>query len=208
MGQYHCIVNLDKHEFLNPWDMGEGAKLLEWGYGSGTMLTALAILLAVSNGRGGGDYHPNEQDESLSEWVGRWGGDRIAVIGDYAEDGDLAPEHHAGAIWTACSNARDGKTRSLEERIAENETQRPTYGDYVDRWNEKERAIELIDPPYRNISAEMRRVIEADGVMRFEVEAYRTREMDGSITESEHVKAIDTYEQRGQLLRPDMVIGR
>ena len=76
MGQYHIIVNLDRHEFLNPWDMGEGAKLLEWGYGSGTMLTALAILLAVSNGRGGGDYHANEDDPSLSEWVGRWGGDR------------------------------------------------------------------------------------------------------------------------------------
>jgi hypothetical protein len=187
--------------------MGEGAKLMEWGYGSGTMLTALAILLAVSNGRGGGDYHSNETDSSLDEWVGRWGGDCIAVVGDYAEDTDLAPEHHASAIWTACGNARDGETRSLEERIAENESKRPQYGDYVDGWNERERAVELIDPPYRNISAEMRRVIQADGVIRFDVEEYRTRHFDGTVTTSEHVKAVDVYaEQQQKHLRPDMVI--
>jgi len=203
MGQYHCIVNLDKHEFLNPWDMGEGAKLMEWGYGSGTMLTALAILLAVSNGRGGGDYHADEQDPSLGEWVGRWGGDRIAVVGDYAEDGDLAPEHHAGAIWTACTNAREGGMLPLAERIAENETKRPTYGDYVDGWNEKERAIEEMQPPYRNISAEMRRVIEADGYTHFEVETWTTRSMDGVETTSEHIKVVEGRKQ----LRPDMVIG-
>lgn len=207
MGQYHLIANLDKHEFLNPWDMGEVAKLMEWGYGSGTMLTALTILLAVSNGRGGGDYHPNEQDESLSEWVGRWGGDRIAVVGDYAEDGDLAPEHHAGAIWTACSNARGGETRPLEERIAENETKRDTYGDYVDGWNEKERAIELMQPPYRNISAEMRRVIAADNVMRFDTNTYKMTEPSGRVTTNEHVTAVDIYAERHQTqLRPDMVV--
>jgi len=205
MGQYHCIVNLDKHEFLNPWDMGEGAKLLEWGYGSGTMLTALAILLAVSNGRGGGDYHCNEQDKTLDEWVGRWGGDRIAVVGDYAEDGDLAPEHHAGAIWTACSNAREGTdTTPLEERIAENETKRAVYGDYVDGWNEKERAIEEMQPPYRNITAEMRRVIEADGVVRFKKETYKSRDINGKVTESEHISIVDSSQK---MLRPDMVIG-
>lgn len=204
MGQYHLIANLDKHEFLNPWDMGEGAKLLEWGYGSGTMLTAMAILLAVSNGRGGGDYHGNEQDPTLDEWVGRWGGDRIAVVGDYAEDGDLAPEHHAGAIWTACSNAREGEASPLEERIAENETKRDAYGDYVDGWNERERAVELLQPPYRNISAEMRKVIEADGVTRFVVEKIQTREVDGTITEHDLIRA---EEADRRMLRPDMVIG-
>lgn len=202
MGQYHCIVNLDKHEFINPWDMGEGAKLLEWGYGSGTMLTALAILLAISNGRGGGDYHCNEKDPSLSEWVGRWGGDRIAVVGDYAENGDLAPEHNAGAIWTACTNARGGETRPLAERIAENETKRAVYGDYVDDWNEKERAVEMMQPPYRNISAEMRRVIEADGQVHFTVTTGKQKNFDGTVTDYETVRVAEG----ARSLRPDMVI--
>jgi len=189
MGQYHVIVNLDKHEFLNPWDMGEGAKLLEWGYGSGTMLTALSILLAVSNGRGGGDYHGNEKDPALDEWVGRWGGDRIAVVGDYAEDGDLPAEHNAGAIWWACSRARDGQTS--EERIAEYETHRATYGDdYVDRWIAREHVLDTIDPPYRNISAEMRSVIEADGMVRF------------TIAPSGYV----SVEDHSRSLRPDVLI--
>src|SRR3970040_166079 len=156
--------------------MGEGAKLLEWGYGSGTMLTALAILLAVSNGRGGGDYHANEKDPSLSEWVGRWGGDRIAVVGDYAEDGDLPAEFSAGAIWHACSLARKGlKWVPLKKRIAENEKSRTSYGDYVDEWNARDRVVETM-PRFTNISAPMRRVIEADGVVHFTSEIWKSRE--------------------------------
>jgi hypothetical protein len=166
MGQYHIIVNLDKHEFLNPWDMGEGAKLMEWGYGSGTMLTALAILLAISNGRGGGDYHGDEKDPSLHEWVGRWGGDRIAVVGDYAEDGDLPAEFHAGDIWRACSNARDG-WRPLEERIvgleADSKKWREEDSPYLKKHIAQERRVETM-PRFTNISADMCHVIEADNI--------------------------------------------
>ena len=202
MGQYHRVVNLDKHEFIDPWQMGEGAKLLEWGYGSGTVLTALAILLAVSNGRGGGDFHGNEKDPTLDEWVGRWGGDRIAVVGDYAEDGDLPDEHHAGAIWTACSNAQDDE--SIADRIAGHEKNRGTYPDeYVDEWVQREHVVESIDPPYRDIRAEMRRVIEADGMTRFTTETIETRHMDGTITKHEHVSVADDH---ARSLRPDMVI--
>ena len=208
MGQYHIIVNLDEHEFLNPWDMGEGAKLMEWGYGSGTMLTALAILLAVSNGRGGGDFHGNEKDPTLDEWVGRWGGDRIAVIGDYAEDGDLEPEHHAGAIWHACSLAREGKWVPLKKRIAENEKSRASYGgDYVDEWNARDRLVESM-PRFTNISAPMRLVIEADGVVHFTSEIWKSREMDGTVTEDEHIRVKRSDDEGpSQMLRPDMVIG-
>lgn len=58
MGQYHQVVNLDKHEKLYPHVLGDGLKLMEFGCsGDGTM-TALAILLAGSckgGPRGGGD---------------------------------------------------------------------------------------------------------------------------------------------------------
>jgi len=91
MGQYHILVNLDKREYVNPHMLGAGLKLWEQlmtpQYGG-----ALVALLAVSNGRGGGDLE-------RSPLVGRWGGDRIAIVGDYAEDGDLAPEHKASEIY-------------------------------------------------------------------------------------------------------------
>jgi len=57
MGQYYRIVNLDKKEYLSPYPFDEGAKLLEFGTGKGTLLLALAVLLADGNGRGGGDLH-------------------------------------------------------------------------------------------------------------------------------------------------------
>ncbi len=96
MGQYHLTVNLTKREFIHPHKLGDGLKLLEQsGWSPGGTNDALHLLLAVSNGRGGGDF-PD------SEWAGRWGGDRIAVIGDYAEDTDLPAEDHAGEIWGQC----------------------------------------------------------------------------------------------------------
>lgn len=77
MGQYYKVVNLDKKEFLHPHKFGDGLKLLEFGCSSVGTMTALAVLLSVGNGRGGGDI------ESTSVIVGSWAGDRIAIIGDY-----------------------------------------------------------------------------------------------------------------------------
>ncbi len=81
MGQYYLTVNLDKKEFLYPHKFNDGLKLVEFGSsGSGTMF-GLAALLAEGNGRGGGDLH------SESKLIGSWAGDRIVVVGDYADEG-------------------------------------------------------------------------------------------------------------------------
>lgn len=94
MGQYHYIANLDKREFLHPHELGDGLKLMEFGAsGEGTMF-GLSLLLACSNGRGGGDFDAEIADDPrdyklVEAIVGRWAGDRIAIIGDYAEDGDF-----------------------------------------------------------------------------------------------------------------------
>ncbi|MDA3813831.1 MAG: hypothetical protein PF570_06200 [Candidatus Cloacimonetes bacterium] len=80
MGQYYKIVNLDKQEFLDTYTFNDGAKLLELGCSSEGTLTALAILLADGNGRGGGDLH------SENPIIGSWAGDRIVVAGDYADE--------------------------------------------------------------------------------------------------------------------------
>ena len=87
MGQYHYTVNLDKREYLHPYKLGDGLKLLEQvGTSPGGVNDALHLLLAAccgDGGRGGGDF------VSGREWVGRWAGDRIGVIGDYAESDDI-----------------------------------------------------------------------------------------------------------------------
>ena len=92
MGQYHMPCNLDKREFLNPHVLGDGLKLLEFACSAEGTMTGLALLLAVSNGRGGGDLQVanNERANLLeSHIIGRWAGDRLAIIGDYHEPEDV-----------------------------------------------------------------------------------------------------------------------
>jgi len=92
MGQYHYVCNLDRKEFLHPHRMGDGFKLLEFGCSGDGVMTGLAILLVTSNGRGGGDLSldADRRGELIAEYVvGRWAGDRIAIIGDYHEPGDV-----------------------------------------------------------------------------------------------------------------------
>jgi hypothetical protein len=83
MGQYWKPVNIDKREFIHPHQLGDGLKLREF-LGS-TTTTALGVLLAaMPERRGGGDLP--DHDGTV---VGRWAGDRIAIVGDYAEAGDI-----------------------------------------------------------------------------------------------------------------------
>jgi hypothetical protein len=63
----------------------DGMKLMEFGMSAGGTLTALAVLLADGNGRGGGDLN------SSNEIVGSWAGDPIVIAGDYADDGKFLP---------------------------------------------------------------------------------------------------------------------
>jgi len=91
MGQYHLIANLDKREYLYPHEFGDGFKLMEFGQSAGGTLTGLAVLLAASNGRGGGDFWDPGVEDTNKAWspTGRWTGDRIAIIGDYYEKNDV-----------------------------------------------------------------------------------------------------------------------
>lgn len=103
MGQYHKTVNLDKREFINPHKLGDGLKLLEQcGWSPGGTNDALHLLLACSSGRGGGDF------QSDSPLIGSWAGDRIAVIGDYAEPDDI-PGFNAAEIYSLCHDPEDGE---------------------------------------------------------------------------------------------------
>lgn len=65
MGQYHNVINLDTKQVYSPRDLGANFKLLEQGNSLNTNI-ALALLLS-----------------------GPWKGQRVCLIGDYAEDGDI-----------------------------------------------------------------------------------------------------------------------
>lgn len=93
MGQYYKVVNLDKKQYLDPHDCGEGAKLMEIALSSMSMMSCVALLLADGNGRGGGDIH------SENPLIGSWAGDRIVISGDYADNGRFIPEDQGPLEW-------------------------------------------------------------------------------------------------------------
>ena len=83
MGQYHKTYNITKREFIHPHRINNGLKLMEQIGGAKSTADALFLLLANSNGRGGGDARPHPA-------IGRWAGDQIVVQGDYADEKDPA----------------------------------------------------------------------------------------------------------------------
>lgn len=104
MGQYHTIINLTRKETLNPLKFGDCQKLLGFGAsGSGTML-ALAVLLAGSSGRGGGDL---DESPGIGPVIGRWAGNQIAIVGDYYEVGDV-PGVATEDLRAVANEERDG----------------------------------------------------------------------------------------------------
>lgn len=100
MGQYYVIANLDKREYLDPYCFGSGVKLMEFSMDGASVMTGLAVLLASSNGQGGGDlYLPH--DTKFDHIPGRWKGDRVVVAGDYDSD----PDSPGFAVYMRCRNS-------------------------------------------------------------------------------------------------------
>ena len=128
MGQYWKCVSLDKHEYIDPHKLGCGLKLWEQlANHPGTGAALIILCAAMPEARGGGDldldenWHgpertfpehnaspgpmPNNYPAIAARTIGRWAGDRIAIVGDYAEDSDLPPEFEASKIYGACSES-------------------------------------------------------------------------------------------------------
>ena len=115
MGQYHLIANMDRKEYLTARAFGEGVKLMEFAPGSNGVMTGLAALLAEQNGRGMGDLHPwtdaeiygedravpetGSEDYLMDQVIGRWAGDRVAIIGDYWKADDPVAGPANGGPW-------------------------------------------------------------------------------------------------------------
>ena len=92
MGQYHMVFNLDKQEYLHPHNLGAGLKSGEFGWPKmNTVGSAMIALMVCPEPRGGGDIEGDE--------AGRWHGDRVVIVGDYAEDGDFASDERLSHLW-------------------------------------------------------------------------------------------------------------
>lgn len=160
MGQYWLTVNLDKREFIDAHKLGVGLKLGEQvGSGHGSPDALFILVAAMRERRGGGDFdwdsnyyghertneHPvgapvvESYNEVAKRTIGRWAGDRIAVVGDYAEDTDLPNSPvPASKIYGLCGDrAEEGDTDVFKDitedvaRVIEHECRGTFTGD---RW--------------------------------------------------------------------------
>lgn len=138
MGQYWKVVNLTKKEYVLPHKLGTGLKLWEQlANHPGTGAAMLILSAAMPEPRGGGDFDldanwhgperkdftkvgemPEEYPAVAKRTIGRWAGDRIALIGDYAEDSDLKKSQSwipASWIYALCNEFEPGEADRLEE---------------------------------------------------------------------------------------------
>jgi len=123
MGQYHLIANLTAMEYIDPRAFGDGPKLTEFGFSGVGAMAGFAALLSTSNNRGFGDLWTDDRGSNYpghdpAAWLaenkhyparfdrhvlGRWAGDRVAIVGDYWEADDLADwgDGGPGGYWAA-----------------------------------------------------------------------------------------------------------
>lgn len=122
MGQYHKAVSFTSFQSLDPHPLGNGMKAC--GQICGGVPAAIVALLS---------YKPGNQPADLGHhpMVGKWAGDRIAVIGDYAEDGDIPGYvgQPLSKVYKLCGDlsptmtdfqgTHDEQTKLVENRVKE-----------------------------------------------------------------------------------------
>lgn len=127
MGQYFKTVNIDKRQYLNPHKFGAGLKLMEFSGQGDAIGQALLILLAHSNGRGGGDLdvHDAKLTKAEKELVGSWAGDRIVVAGDYDDPWLFVPEELRGKEFQSMEYVRGGPSNAPPKLVTSKFGERP-----------------------------------------------------------------------------------
>lgn len=198
MGQYWMPVNLSKREYISPHKLGAGLKLWEQLANNPGVGAALIILTAAQReARGGGDFDmeqnwhgpertlpkhnttpgpmPEDYPSIAARTIGRWAGDNIAIVGDYATDSDLPRGYKASRIYSLCipkidaaiaSYLQDAKTANTAEKRAEARKLAAKYKGY------------LASGLYTDITDDVVRVIEHELNGKFEGEGWRTWKAD------------------------------
>ena len=87
------VANLDKMEYLSPDSFGDGDKLNEHAI----IKDAVYLLITAGESFAGdeGEFKPNTV-------IGHWAGDRVVVVSEDTEDGDIRGVHGAGSIYEKC----------------------------------------------------------------------------------------------------------
>ena len=134
MGQYYKIVNIDKKQWLDPHMFSDGIKLLEFGCNGNGAMTALAVLLADGNGRGGGDLTTTMETDP-DKLVGSWAGDRIVIAGDYADKGGFGAPGDSNLYIEADGDEayEDISSRILKVLYLSDDYLRDTYEKMMDK---------------------------------------------------------------------------
>jgi hypothetical protein len=194
MGQYWIAVNLDKKEFVHPHKLGSGLKLAEQvGTHPGTGTALLILCAAMPEARGGGDldldqnWHGPERDAAMKaglidgctpgpmpedyqeiarRTIGRWAGDRIALVGDYAEDSDLPKRFKASKIYEKCQ----GETEIIYSNDPKGASYRMGHGEHIGKYAH---FVETKPPEFTDISEDVCRVIEHELGGKFEGDGWR-----------------------------------
>jgi hypothetical protein len=99
MGQYFVILNLDREEYLDPNQFGEGLKLFEF---CGLTMAGLTVLLT---------HEADGYFDQGSALLGAWAGQRVVIAGDEAA--------------TAGDYLSDDQLRRLQDALAEPERRSP-----------------------------------------------------------------------------------
>ena len=140
--------------FINPHTLGAGLRLWEQlANAPGTQAALIVLCAAMPQPRGGGDldlndnWHGPERTSGMSpgpmpdeypviakRTIGRWAGDRIALVGDYAEDGDLPEHFRASTIYDRCVSlgqwgAPEGYDADTETMLV-GQTRNPETGEW------------------------------------------------------------------------------
>lgn len=156
-----------------PHKLGSGLKLWEQLANSpGTGEALIVLCAAMPEPRGGGDFDLDENwhgpertgaaegpvieeyNEIAHRTIGRWAGDRIALVGDYAEDSDLRPEDKASQIYDLCMDAENAEQYGLPEGATK-------------------------DQLYTDVSEDVARVIEHELNGKYEGDGWRSWTRDG-----------------------------
>ena len=125
MGQYYKLINEDKQESIDP------PMLKMWEIMNNPTAGALAYLTADAPYDGGGtptaNYRAFKDEDGNVDWdecgrmcsvtwpnFGRWSGDRIRTVGDYAESG-LYGEAERSVDWTNVTDEVLPEVRAAED---------------------------------------------------------------------------------------------
>jgi hypothetical protein len=207
MGQYWKVVNFSKREYILPWTLGAGLKLNEQlAEHPGTGAALLVLCAAMPEPRGGGDFDikqnwhglnrqmsqegisgptPPGYAEVARRTIGRWAGDRIALVGDDALRSAMPPEYNADVVYFLCNSVRGVQEKIQQllnhahEIVTLSSDQYEVCKSKADTREELFRQAKLLDGelelrgPFMDVSADVAKVIEHELQGRFTGDGWR-----------------------------------